>query len=396
MPALLLLVLLVLAFNKASAQPSTSSSDKSTFTDKVTAIQRGDRSFTIKPSYVLTEMMAGRRDVKLTISISAPSSGSEFLELRGAPVVTSQDVVDKLQFTANGSEDSEDSEEVIHTRKYHFSVRLDDTIDPRPHQVKVAFGLKGEPERNESLRYFVLNVGVNKNGKLAPIPPAEDSQIPSFETGFFGGAKHTYQLNLQNSFSEYTVSIESIRIYSEPLGLIEEKTFPFENGINMLPGEQKTIPLEFETTALGLKNLIRGLAITPRIKAEVLYNDGKGRRITDFKPRFAVNIPPTSQALIGAVFLGLLLGAGIRTLLEWLVFKKQLNTPSVLKLISYSLLFGLLLVVLVVVGQIEIKAKTFSMSSSYDNPLVMFSVGLIGAIAGLQMIIGWYKSFKVD
>ncbi len=393
MSALLLLVLLVLAIDKASAQPSLSSSDKSTFTDKVTPIQRGDRSFTIKPSYVLTEMMAGRRDVKLTVSISAPSSGPEFLELRGLPMVTSQDDIDKLQFTANGSEDSDG---VVHTRQYHFIVRIDDRIDPRPHQVKVAFGLPGEPEKNESLRYFELNVGVNKGGKLAPILPAEDSQTPSFETGFFGGAKHTYQLNLQNSFSEYTISIESIKIQSDPAGLIVPKQFNFENGLTMIPGEQATIPLEFETTALGLKNLIRGLAITPRIQADILYNDGKGRRITDLKPRFAINIPPTNMALIGSVFLGLLLGAGIRTLLEFLVFKKQISPPGILKLISYSLLFGLLLVVLVVVGQIEIKAKTFSMSSSYDNPLVMFSVGLIGAIAGLQMIIGWYKSFKID
>jgi hypothetical protein len=48
------------------------------------------------------------------------------------------------------------------------------------------------------------------------------------------------------------------------------------------------------------------------------------------------------------------------------------------------------------VGQVEIKAKTFSMSSSYDNPLAMLVIGMIGALAGLQLIIGWYRSLKVD
>jgi hypothetical protein len=99
---------------------------------------------------------------------------------------------------------------------------------------------------------------------------------------------------------------------------------------------------------------------------------------------------------MGPVVLGLLLGAVIRTVLDFMLFKKQISSKGVLKLISYSLLFGLLLVVLVVVGQIEIKAKTLSMSSSYDNPLVMFSVGLIGARAGLQLVISWYKSLRTD
>ena len=391
--ALLLVTLLVIAIDKADAQPAIAALDKTTFTEKVPPVQRGDRSFTIEPSYVLTDMTAGRRDVKLTITITAPTSGSEFLELKRGPVITSQDAADKFQFTSNGSEDSNG---VVHTRKYHFIVRIDDKIEPRRHGVGLAFGMPGETEKSETLRYFDLNVGVNKSGKLSPIPPADDSQTPSFETGFFGGEKHTYQLNLQNSFPDYTVSIESIKIQSDPAGLIVPKEFVFENGLTMTPGEQATIPLEFETTALGLKNLIRGLAITPRLQADVFYNDGNGRRITDLKPRLAISIPPTNQALIGSVFFGLLLGAVLRSALEFMVFKKQPSSRSILKVISYSLLFGLALVVFVVIGQIEIKAKTFSMSSSYDNPLVMFSIGLIGALAGLQMIISWYKSLTAD
>jgi hypothetical protein len=200
-------LLLVLVIGEAAAQSPIASLDKGTYTDKVPPIQKGDRSFTIEPSYVLSEMTSGRRDVKLTVTITAPSSGPGFLELRGVPVITSQDAAGKFQFTSNGSEDSGG---VVHTRKYHFIVRIDDKVEPRRHQVRVAFALEGEPEKSESLRYFDLNVGVNGGGKLAPVPPAEDSQTPSFESGFFGGEKHTYQLNLQNSFPDYTVSIESI------------------------------------------------------------------------------------------------------------------------------------------------------------------------------------------
>jgi len=390
--AVLLFVLLLLATGKAPAQTPITSLDEKTYTDKVPPVQKGDRSFSIEPSYVLKEMTAGR-DVRLTVTIKAPGSGSKFLELKDLPVITSQDAADKFAFKNNGMEDDDG---VVHTRTYYFLVRIGDKVEPRRHQVAVGFVLPGEPDDRVSLRYFDLNVGVNNGGKLAPVPPPEDSQTPSFETGLFAGKQHTYELNLQNSFPDYTVSIESIKIQSDPAGLIEPNEFVYKDGISLLPGEQKTIPLEFKTTPLGIWNLIKGLRTTPRFKAEVFYNDGNERRITDFKPRLAISIPPTNQVLVACVFLGLLFGAIIRTVLEFMLFKKQITRRGVIKVVSYSLLFGLLLVVFVAVGQVEIKAKTFSMSSSYDNPLAMLVIGLIGALAGLQLIIGWYKSLKVD
>ena len=100
--------------------------------------------------------------------------------------------------------------------------------------------------------------------------------------------------------------------------------------------------------------------------------------------------------MFGSVVLGLIFGAGLRTLLEFMLFRKKISRRSVIKVVSYSLLFGMLLVVLVALGQIEIKAKSLAWSSSYDNPLAMLGIGLIGALAGVQLIIAWYKSLKAD
>ena len=72
---LLLILLVVLCVNRVMAQASLASLDAKTFTDNVPSIQRGDRSFTIEPSYVLKDMTAGH-SVKFTITITAPSTGS--------------------------------------------------------------------------------------------------------------------------------------------------------------------------------------------------------------------------------------------------------------------------------------------------------------------------------
>ena len=387
---MLLIVVLVLAIDGASAQTSL---DDKTYTDPVPSVQKGDRSFNIKPSYVLKDLTAGR-DVEMTVAISAPSSGSSFLELKGVPVISNQDAADKFHFTSNGMDDNKG---VVQTRIYHYIVRINDNAEPRRHQVRVDFGYpEGNPDKEIVSRFFYLIVGVNSGGRLVPHSPDVDSQLPLFETGFLTGKKHTYELNLRNSFPDYTVSIESIKIQSDPPGLIVPKEFIYENGISLTPSEVKTIPLEFETTPLGLKNLIKGLGTMPRFRADIFYNDGNERRITDFKPRLPISIPPTSRVLLGSVFLGLLFGALIRALLEFKLFKKQLTRRGVIKVVSYSLIFGMVMVILVAAGQIEIKAKTFAMSSSYDNPLTMLIIGLIGALAGLQMIIGWYKSLKAD
>jgi hypothetical protein len=388
---LLLLVLPVLAINEAPAQSPKAASDE-TLTDRVKPVTMGNRSFTISPSYVLEDMTAGCRNSRLTVAITAPSTGPGFLELKGLPVITDQDAVDLIKITPD---DSEDFPGVIYKREYYFYVNIDPRTEPRRYLIRMALALPGATE-NIEYRQFNLNVGVNSGGKLTLVPPAENSQVPSFETGFFSGQKHTYQLNLKNSFADYTVSIESIKIHSDPAGLIKPNNFVYENGISLTKGEHKTIPLEFETTALSLRNLLQGLGTTPRIEAEVFYNDGNRRRITDFKPRLAINILPNNLTLVGAVFLGLLVGALIRIALEFKVFGRKVTTTSVLKAVGFSLLFGLALVGFVVIGQIEIKTKTLSMSSSYDNPLVMFTLGVIGALAGLQMIISWYKSFGAE
>jgi len=389
---LLLILLVVLGVNRAVAQASLASLDAKTFTDNVPPIQRGDRSFTIEPSYVLKDMTAGH-SVKFTITITAPSTGSDFLELRSQPVMTTQDSADKFQFKDNGMQDTPG---VVYSRKYNFIVKIDEKVEPRRHQVVVGFALPGESDKQISLRYFDLYVGVNSGGKLVPAPTPEDASMQSFETGFFAGQKHVYNLALKNQFPDYTVSIKSIKLESESAGLIDPQTFTFEDPITLSPSEVKTIPLEFNTKPLRLLNLLKGIGTTPRLRAEIFYNDGNERSISDFKPREAVLIPPTGGVLFGSVVLGLIFGAGLRTLLEFMLFRKKISRRSVIKVVSYSLLFGMLLVVLVALGQIEIKAKSLAWSSSYDNPLAMLGIGLIGALAGVQLIIAWYKSLKAD
>ena len=109
-----------------------------------------------------------------------------------------------------------------------------------------------------------------------------------------------------------------------------------------------------------------------------------------------MTIAPSGWVLLAAVLLGLLLGAIVRGVLEFMCFGKEFTTGSAIRVGTYSIVFGVLMVLLAAAGQVEVKSKAFSLSSSYDNPLTMLTIGLISALAGLQIIIGWYKSLKSD
>ena len=390
---MLLLLFLTLSGDAALAQTCKSPNPQpSPHKDPINGVNKANRNFNIEVSYFLNEMVAGRH-ANFTITISAPRTGDRFLEVRGLPIVDASDASQKFTFKSDGMTPNP-PEEVVQRREYKYIVTIDEKAEPLRHLVMINFAYEGEPEGIKEERHFYLNVGVNKGGRLIQVPPKDGSQPPSLETGLFKGNSHTYKLELRNSFRDYTVYVEKIKIDSEPPGWI----IPSEDKPNVLmgPDGEESIDVNLQTAPLGFTKLLKTLSTTPQLKANIIYNDGNARCITDFKPLIPIAIPPTSKVLFGSVFLGLLIGAGFRAVLEFMLFKKRITRKGVIKVVSYSLMFGMLLVILAAAGQIEIKAKAFALSSSYDNPLTLLVIGMIGALAGLQMIIGWYKSLKVD
>jgi hypothetical protein len=165
---------------------------------------------------------------------------------------------------------------------------------------------------------------------------------------------------------------------------------------NIAPSGEKTFRVEFDTTPFS-GNLIRGFGgAPPRLKFDVVYNDGFRRQLTYDEGQHPITVSPSGWVLLIAVLMGLALGALVRGLLEFMIFKKQLTSKAVGRIVTSSLVFGLVVVLLSVVGQVELTSKTLSMSSSYDNPLGMLGIGLVSALTGLQLLTGWLNTVKSE
>jgi hypothetical protein len=363
------------------------------YTDKtVNSVSVAGRDFSFELNYDRANAIAGK-SLTLTISITTASSGDGFLEILGVPIVEDDGNPNNLvTLTAQGEKDTPRG--ALLTRDYVYDVKIGAQAEPRRYKTRIDVRyLNGKVEP----RFFYLDVGVISKGRLEPAKGQESQEEPvppSFETGIFKGHEASYDFWLKNSFADYTVLIDKIRIQSEPEGLIKSKDFTFPDPISLAPSEEKSVPLNFDVLPLSVRNMVLGLGRSPTLIIHVTYNDSNERTITDFKHRVKVNVVPSGKVILGAVVFGLLFGVLIRSILEFMLLKKQLTRRGVAKVVTYSIVFGVLLVVLVVAGKIEIKA--FAISGSYDNPLAMLIIGLIGAVLGLQLIIGWFKSLKAD
>lgn len=383
MKSKLLTLLLGIGSLFAGAQITTAYTDKT-----VTPVNVLNRTFSIEPSYDLAGAVAGK-SLLLRIKLTTASRGEDFPEILDLPVVDEGNSNNLITFTSQ--EHSDDFGGVLLSREYIYDVKLGAMAQPMRYKIKIDVRYLNGGEVMH--RFFYLDVGVVSKGRLE-VAGEEGDEPPSFTTGIFKGREASYDLPLRNSFADYTVFINKVRIQSDPEGLIKTKEISFPDPVILAPAEEKTLPLSFEVLPLSIRNIVRGLANTSKLKVDVTYNDGKERVITDFKPRVKFSVVPSGSVIFAAVTCGLLFGVLIRSILEFMLFKKQITRRGLAKVLTYSIVFGVLLVVLVVAGKIEIKA--FAISGSYDNPLAMLIMGLVGAVLGLQLIIGWFKSLKAD
>ena len=385
------IVFLLLAVSEIAAQRSCTDTDEEPKNIKVNGIERGKRQFNIWMIYCPKEITAGR-SVSITVKIVTELiPGAPRLEIKGVPTLGREDA-GRIVFFKTDPEPDKNSPLSIQYYNYN-NIQISEGAEPRIYRVQLNLGFPdSDPDKKIDEREFGLPVGVNSNGKLEV---AKETQLGSFQASFFSTAKHEYEVKLRNFFRDYNAHIQSITVNSDPPGWISPITVPLkEENKNIAPTGEKTFAFEFDTTPFS-RNLFRGFGGTPpQLKFHVTYNDGNSRELTYDEGRRPITISPSGWVLLIAMLLGLGVGAGVRGLLEFMVFKRKLTRHSAIRVLTYSLVFGLLVVLLSVVGQLEVKSKAFSVSGSYDNPIGMLTIGLVSAIAGLQIFTGWYNSLK--
>ena len=347
----------------------TASARTSTF-----EITRGTQKYTGTVSYDVERAYAGTHNLEVIVSVATTDTVN--LELVGfeAPDQT------QIRFRESSTTPSFDAATGVSTTEYKYLADIPDNTEPRIYVITITLKYPGEKNTNRS---FDLYVGVRNKGKLNVVADAGST------TEFFTGTYNAYRLELENNFPDFPVNVRSISIKSDPSGLIESATVPVPK-LSIDPLQRGTVDLNLKTAPMSFTNLLSGFSDSTRMIVQVSYDDSFGHVITDYTYPIKVKIRPRDRVLVIAMLIGVLIGAVIKLYLQRLQQQGVITKREVLVAVSVTSLIGLVVSFIAVVGRIKIIA--FDQMGSYDNPAVIFIIGLAGAVGGAQLLSTFFKS----
>lgn len=359
----------VLIFLIAAAATTTSAR-----TFPLEKITRGTQEFFGTVSYDVEKAYAGNQNLELTVSLSTKETTNlELLKFEPPDPA-------KIRFTQISHIGSIDPATRLQTSEYKYLVDIPEGTEPRIYLVTISFGSPGEKIIN---RTFWLYIGVRNKGKLSVVSDG----ITMAE--FYTGNTNRYRLELENNFPDFPVNVRSVTIKSDPLGLIESTTVPF-NDVSIDPYQRGAIELDLKTAPMSFSNLLSGFSESTKLIVQVTYDDSYGHVITDLVHPVKVKIRPRDRVLIIAMLIGVVIGAVLKLYLQRLQQQGIISRREVIMAVGITSLIGLVVSFVAVVGRIKIIA--FDQMGSYDNPAVIFVISLAGAVGGAQLLSTFFKS----
>jgi hypothetical protein len=337
-------------------------------------ITRGTQEFFGTVSYDVEKAYAGNHNLEITVSLN--TKGSAGLEL------TRFDPPDqaRIRFTQISKVENLDAGTGIQTTEYKYLADIADNVEPRIYLITLAFAYPGDKNVN---RTFWLYSGVRNKGKLSVVTDDVNT------TEFYTGTTNAYRIELENNFPDYQANIRSITIKSDPAGLIQSTTVPVEN-MSIDPLQRGSIEVNLKTAPMSFSNLLSGFSDSNRLILHITYDDGYGHVVTDLIHPLKIKVKPRDRILILAMFFGVVIGAIIKCYLQRLQQQGVITRREVVLAVGITSLIGLVVSFVAVVGRIKIIA--FDQMGSYDNPAVIFVIGLAGAVGGAQLLSTFFKS----
>lgn len=280
-----------------------------------------------------------------------------------------------------------------------FLIKIPEGTEPKTYKIRLKF--QNEADQTAVNRDVDLFVGERSKSKLRIVGSENEP--------FVAGSPSIYNLELRNEYLDYTVNIHKIRIIPVPAGLITSvdlapigevkpeidsrtQTISFKPFLSIKPGRKETIPLELGLGSMSITNWIAGFGDGSKLKFDIEYDDSNERTITPSTQESPLKIRPSDSSLLGAMFFGVLIGTGLKFYLEYLREKGVINRKGVAVFVGITILVGIVITIIAWAGQIQIIAFK-DINLSYDRPVVIFIIGLIGALGGVHYLNNWAKKY---
>ena len=334
-------------------------------------ITTNDRNvFHVSVNYDLQKAYAGNEYFPLQVSIT--TSGSGELVLKDCKPPDGAKLETRLEATGG--------------MRYKCVVNIKNEAAPKVYRIDFAFEYPGQRIPANCM----LEVGVRSNkiaggGDWITIKPKANP------IEFFASRKNEFLFTIQNNFPDYTAIIKSVNITASRPELLSNVDV---SSLNPPADEIESLQTShavarFDVAGMTLRDLVIGFPEKAHLNVDVTYTDGYGRTISDVHQEFPITLRPRDRVLYLAILIGVVVGALIKIYLQRLQSQGVINTREVAKAVAITVMIGLVVSVIALAGQIKITA--FELTGSYDKPIVIFIIGLTGALIGAQVLMSWFQ-----
>lgn len=277
-----------------------------------------------------------------------------------------------------------------------FLIKIPEGTEPRIHKIKLKFQY---PDESTVDRYVDLFVGLVTQGKLRVVQTDYEPLV--------AGESGALKIKLANDYPDYPINLQKITLSSTPSNLIAQideldfndshgevkgSTITFKPPITIAPFQQPTIQLNVSARSMSIGNWIAGFGEGSKLGLSFAYDDGNGRLITDLSHESAIKVRPGDGSLLAAMMIGVLIGTGLKFYLEHLRKRGVIDRRGVAVFILITVVVGIVITIVAWGGQIQIIAFK-DVNLSYDRPVVIFIIGLIGALGGVHYLNSWAMKF---
>jgi hypothetical protein len=329
---------------------------------------RDKRVFNVTVTYELDKAYAGNQYFQFEVSVTSNNGSAADLVLKECKPPDGARLETRLESSGEA--------------RYRCVVNIKNEADPRRYRIDFISQYADQSFTTNCL----LAVGVRTNKDAGGIDRVSIKPTAN-PVEFQASRRNEFPFDIHNSFPDYPAVIKSVTFTASRPDLITNSEVSYlEAGSNQIDPLQTThANAKFDVAGMTLRDLLIGFPDKAHLNVDVTYTDGFGRTISDLHQEFPITLRPRDRVLYLAIVIGVIAGALIKIYLQRLKSQGVINNREVFKAVSTTVLIGLVVSIIALAGQIKVTA--FELTGSYDKPIVIFVIGLTGALVGAQLLM---------
>lgn len=377
------------------------SQDPPTVTTIKDIVNRNDRSYTVNIEYDYLKVIEGSDYFEINVSIETMGKNLRLVSCERCD--SNSSVFSHMSEPKLMDPGQPSATDGVSRAKYRFVAGIKKDTKPKEYNVELRF----EPPDVEQLRRtdsrysdillnFPLYVGVSKEGLLTVREKPKESCS--------SGQIHQLTLVVHNDFPSYTLNLQKLIVTASPPGLLERvistatpsakingNTIVFDPPVSIAPSQDENLILNLQMAGMSAGNYLLGFDPESQLNFSFVYDDGKGRRISDYTYARGLRMQPRLLVLGVAVLLGISVGVFLMFVWKMLVLEGTGLRKGMA--IATTVVIALVVSILALQGELNVSFEAFKLRASYDKPLMLFVFSLFATVLGTPIL---RKAFGLD